>query len=199
MSNVHGPAFAGLLTVLNPTNTSNLAHDIVDDMEGEQETLPNLIADDFEDDDKAVKAVVSQWRDSVTGASKRVTDKTHSEYQKWALVFFFYNVGCSLVTVLQSGYTMFQLPHHPWPHSTFGRLFLSKATSRCAIVYHSLDYEPVSMNWAASPLPNSISFIDVTKSFSTAQTNLHQRDVTLIHMLRRCVRQWHIHLVVFMG
>ena len=83
MSNVHGPAFAGLLTVLNPTgNTSNLAHDIADDMEGEQETLPNLTVNDVEDDDKAVNAVVSQWRDSVTGASKRVTEKTHSEYQK---------------------------------------------------------------------------------------------------------------------
>ena len=82
MSNIHGPAFAGLLTVLNPTGTSNLAHDIVDDMEGEQETLPNLTADDFDDDGKAINAVVSQWRDSVTSASKRVTEKTHFEYQK---------------------------------------------------------------------------------------------------------------------
>ena len=81
MSNVHRPAFAGLLTVLNPTNTSNLAHDIVDDMEEEQETLPNLTANDIKDN-KAVNALVSQWRDSVTGTSKRVTEKTHSEYQK---------------------------------------------------------------------------------------------------------------------
>ena len=85
MSNVHGPAFAGLLAILNPTNTPNLQQDVVDDMEGEQETLPDLTADDFDlaqDNSEAANSVVSQWRDSITGASKRVTEKTHSEYQK---------------------------------------------------------------------------------------------------------------------
>jgi len=79
-----GPAFAGLHKVLNTGSELPCREDIDDDIEGEQETIPDLHAEDLEaseEDDKEAN-LVSQWRESITGASKGVTDKTDGEYQR---------------------------------------------------------------------------------------------------------------------
>ena len=60
--------------------------DITDDLEGEQETLPSLTADDLQEPIEGVDPTpgpfAATWRASVASASKGVTDKTNSEYQR---------------------------------------------------------------------------------------------------------------------
>lgn len=60
-----------------------LQEEIDDDIEGEKETIPNLTEDDLqqpEDQNPGLFAV--NWRASITNASKGVTEKTDSEYQR---------------------------------------------------------------------------------------------------------------------
>jgi len=60
-----------------------LEEDINDDLEGERETIPNLTADDLEDlNEKNPGPFASNWRASIASASKGVTEKTDSEYQR---------------------------------------------------------------------------------------------------------------------
>ena len=82
MLTIHIPAFAGLHSVLNSTSDGSLRpepDDITDDINGERETLPDLTPDDAPLDSDAL---ISQWRTSVTGASKGVTEKTDAEYRR---------------------------------------------------------------------------------------------------------------------
>jgi len=77
-----GPAFAGLHNLF--TAASELRReDVDDDIEGEQETIPDLHTDDLAaTGEEGDCDLVSQWRESITGASKGVTDKTDGEYQR---------------------------------------------------------------------------------------------------------------------
>jgi hypothetical protein len=60
-----------------------LEEDVNDDLEGERETIPNLTADDLNDlNDKNPGPFASAWRASIASASKGVTEKTDSEYQR---------------------------------------------------------------------------------------------------------------------
>jgi hypothetical protein len=64
-----------------------LQEDIDDDIEGEKETIPTLTEDDLqhlnEDNQNfGPLAATATWRASITSASKGVTDKTDSEYQR---------------------------------------------------------------------------------------------------------------------
>lgn len=71
--------FAGIHSILK-TSVDNLhIDDIEDDMEGEQETLPELTTEDKLDDIR-VPGTISRWREAITGASKGVTDRTEGEY-----------------------------------------------------------------------------------------------------------------------
>ena len=69
------PAFHTLL------NNAEMPNDeaIDDDLEGEQETLPELTPADRL---PPVADKISRWRKSITGASKGITDKTDGDYQR---------------------------------------------------------------------------------------------------------------------
>lgn len=59
--------------------------DIEDDIEGEKETIPNLTEDDLRhpnEEDQDTGPFTATWRASIASASKGVTDKTDSEYQR---------------------------------------------------------------------------------------------------------------------
>ena len=58
-----------------------LQEDIDDDIEGEKETIPNLTEDDLQQD-QSPGPFAAKWRASITSASKGVTEKTDSEYQR---------------------------------------------------------------------------------------------------------------------
>ena len=80
MSNILVPAFAGLRSVLE--STSGVPDDIIDDINGERETIPDLTPlDDATPSDS--DSLISQWKTSVTGASKGVTEKTDAEYRRY--------------------------------------------------------------------------------------------------------------------
>ena len=70
------PAFHSLLDNVEIPNDEA----IDDDLEGEQETLPELTpADNL----PPVPDKISRWRKSITGASKGITDKTDGDYQRY--------------------------------------------------------------------------------------------------------------------
>ena len=62
-----------------------LEEEITDDLEGECETIPDLMDADLEDlDDENPGPFASTWRASIASVSKGITDKTDSEYQRCA-------------------------------------------------------------------------------------------------------------------
>lgn len=71
------PAFRSLLDNAETPNDEA----IDDDLEGEQETLPELTAADRL---PPVSDGISRWRKSITGASKGITDKTDGDYQRYS-------------------------------------------------------------------------------------------------------------------
>jgi len=59
--------------------------DIDDDIEGEKETIPSLTEDDLQQLDEVDQnpgPFAATWRASIKSASKGVTEKTDSEYQR---------------------------------------------------------------------------------------------------------------------
>lgn len=69
----------------NQTGEKPLQEDIEDDIEGEKETIPTLTEDDLQqlnEVDKNPGPFAAIWRASITSASKGVSDKTDSEYQR---------------------------------------------------------------------------------------------------------------------
>ena len=65
-----------------------LQEDVDDNIEGEKETIPTLTVDDLQQLDEVDQSdqnpgpFATMWRASITSASKGVTDKTDSEYQR---------------------------------------------------------------------------------------------------------------------
>jgi hypothetical protein len=62
-----------------------LQEDVEDDIEGEKETIPALTEDDLQQLDEVDQnpgPFSATWRASITSASKGVSDKTDSEYQR---------------------------------------------------------------------------------------------------------------------
>ena len=82
----HGSAFKGIHDLL--TNESQRPHqeDIDDDLEGEKETLGELTNDEMAAEWERTKRLSSQWRDSVNEASKGVTERTDSGYQRFVIL-----------------------------------------------------------------------------------------------------------------
>jgi hypothetical protein len=62
-----------------------LQEDIEDDIEGKKETIPNLTEDDLQQPDEISGPFAAKWRESITSASKGVTEKTDSEYQRFVV------------------------------------------------------------------------------------------------------------------
>ena len=59
-----------------------LQEDIDDDIEGEKETIPNLTEDELQQPDQSPRPFAAKWWASIVSASKGVTEKTDSEYQR---------------------------------------------------------------------------------------------------------------------
>jgi len=78
----------GLSMVLTsePSSSQHQQADIMEDIEGEQETLPELSPDDFEpveaEDGTMGSTHIAAWTKTVAGASKGVSDKTDGDYRR---------------------------------------------------------------------------------------------------------------------
>jgi hypothetical protein len=83
----------GVYQALNPPNAQDRPEEleITDDLEGEQETQLDTTLEDEDGDTH-----MSDMRDALLQASKGVTEKTDSEYQRWEdpiTCLFFVSVG----------------------------------------------------------------------------------------------------------
>ena len=89
--------FSGYIRAILAKQPGEKPHqeDIDDDIEGEKETIPGLMEDDSQqsdEEDETPGHFAATWRASITSASKGVTEKTDSEYQRsviWFLSIFF--------------------------------------------------------------------------------------------------------------
>ena len=90
MSSANPNQFSGHIRALlaKQPGEKPLQEDIDDDIEGEKETIPTLTVDDLQQLDEVDQTdqnpgpFAAMWRASITSASKGVTDKTDSEYQR---------------------------------------------------------------------------------------------------------------------
>ena len=87
MSSCSPIEFSGHIRVLlaKQPGEKPLQEDIDDDIEGEKETIPNLTEDDLQQSDQIPGPFSANWRASITSASKGVTEKTDSEYQRFVI------------------------------------------------------------------------------------------------------------------
>ena len=72
-------SYLGLTNVLaSPVDYS----EILADIEGEQETVPDLTKEDFEPQEGSTDSIglPSQWEEAISSVGKGVTDGTHREY-----------------------------------------------------------------------------------------------------------------------
>jgi hypothetical protein len=82
--------YSGLTNILTSSFAGDYS-DVLADIEGEQETIPDLAPQDFEDENlQPVPAVSSglppQWEEAISSVGKGVTETTDREYIR--LVFF---------------------------------------------------------------------------------------------------------------
>jgi len=88
---------AAVINVSHPNNASLQTLEIADNLEGEQETLPELPDEDFEPDEELLDGsdpasgmhLHPQWSWAVESASKGVSDMTDMEYQQYVHIFKF--------------------------------------------------------------------------------------------------------------
>src|SRR5882762_1562878 len=83
--------FTGHIRALlaNQPGEKPLQEDVDDDIEGEKETIPTLTEDDLrqlDEGDQNPGPFAATWRASIKSASKGVTVKTDSEYQRSAIL-----------------------------------------------------------------------------------------------------------------
>jgi hypothetical protein len=73
MSDLDPISFAGVLDAVLPSETAGGLdeEDILDDLDGEKETIPNLEGDD-----------VTELLATLNNASRGVSDRTHDEYRR---------------------------------------------------------------------------------------------------------------------
>jgi len=85
MSPLDLPAFSGI-PCSTKTNTRGEIEDnnITVDMEDKQGTVPDLAAEDLLEVDDGTRPVglPSQWSNTITGASKAVSERTDKDYQR---------------------------------------------------------------------------------------------------------------------
>ncbi|KAF8868454.1 hypothetical protein CPB84DRAFT_1934166 [Gymnopilus junonius] len=86
------PAYAGLNTALCKDLPYN--EDIQNDLEGEKETIPDLSS---RDSAPSENPTVFLWRKTISGASKGVSEKTDSEYQRLVNQCVNFLIGNSLI------------------------------------------------------------------------------------------------------
>ena len=96
--------YSGLKNIL--TSPTGDYSEILADIEGEQETVPDLTAEDYEPQEGSTDSIrlPSQWEEAISSVGKGVTDETHREYIRsvflilypCSLKFFSINRDCSL-------------------------------------------------------------------------------------------------------
>ena len=88
----------GLTNVLASSSAGDYS-EILADIEGEQETVPDLTAEDFEPQEGSI-GLPSQWEEAISSVGKGVADTTHREYIRSVFLRFiavlFINWDCSL-------------------------------------------------------------------------------------------------------
>lgn len=74
-------SFLGLTNVLASSPAVDYS-EVLADIEGEQETVPDLTSGDFEPQEGSNDGVglPSQWEEAISSVGKGVTDGTHREY-----------------------------------------------------------------------------------------------------------------------
>jgi hypothetical protein len=83
---------AGLLQVINPSNASEKPEEleVMDDLEGEQQTLPN---NSLSSQQGGAEAHMSQLQDTLLQASKGVTEGTDAAYQRCLSILLYVTEG----------------------------------------------------------------------------------------------------------
>ncbi|KAF8815092.1 hypothetical protein BYT27DRAFT_7249459 [Phlegmacium glaucopus] len=73
--------YSGLTNILTSLSTGDYS-DVLADIEGEQETVPDLAPEDFKPQECSADSsrLPSQWEEAISSVSKGVTDMTHREY-----------------------------------------------------------------------------------------------------------------------
>ena len=73
-------SYLGLTNIL--ASSTAAYEEILADIEGEQETVPDLTAEDFEPQEGSTESIglPSQWETALSSVGKGVTDSTHNEY-----------------------------------------------------------------------------------------------------------------------
>lgn len=85
---ITSPAFAGVTNILHPKNIIRQEveeGDIAADIEAEQGTLPELNVEDIEEckHQDAPASLSLQWEQTISSASRGVSDNTDKEYQRY--------------------------------------------------------------------------------------------------------------------
>ena len=95
-------SYLGLTNILASPSTGDYS-EILADIEGEQETVPDLTAEDFEPQEGSTGSIglPSQWEEAISSVGKGVTDATHCEYIQSVFFLLFITVlsinqDCSL-------------------------------------------------------------------------------------------------------
>jgi hypothetical protein len=80
-------SYLGLTNVLASEPAVDYS-EVLADIEGEQETVPDLTPEDFEPQEGSADGIglPSQWEEAISSTGKGVTDATHREYLR--SVFF---------------------------------------------------------------------------------------------------------------
>lgn len=107
------PDFSGHIRALLSKQSGDkpLQEDIDDDIEGEKETIPNLTEDDLQQLDQNPGPFAANWRTSITSASKGVTEKTDSEYQRSVISFILIIIIDLVLTSLAKQCAAFLISH----------------------------------------------------------------------------------------
>ena len=82
-------SYLGLTNILTSPSAGDYS-DVLADIEGEQETVPDLTAEDFEPQEGSTDStgLPSQWEEALSSVGKGVTDATHNEYIRLVFLNF---------------------------------------------------------------------------------------------------------------
>jgi hypothetical protein len=77
MSVINSPAFAGIHQAMKLAHTGQASDEVQDDMDGEQEGLPDVMPEDL-----AITAELESLQSTILNASKGVTELTDKQYHR---------------------------------------------------------------------------------------------------------------------
>ena len=80
MSLINSPAFAGVHQAMKLANVAQASDEVQDDMDGEQEGLPDVMPEDL-----AITTKIESLQSAILNASKGVTEDTDKQYHRCVL------------------------------------------------------------------------------------------------------------------